>query len=138
MIGILPTGYGKSVIFQILPFIIPTQSRRNIIVVVCPLTSIILDQITALKLNNIVGAALHCEKYTGRNEIEKLFTSASRYDYSLKGTIGDNISSGDLDMLFAHPEDLLSEEGRMLMKSAVYKKNVVACIIDEAHCIEKW
>ena len=45
---------------------------------------------------------------------------------------------GQCKIIFAHPEDLLSDIGRKLMKSDVFQKNVVACVIDEAHCVEMW
>ena len=54
VLSILPTGFGKSLVFQLLPDFLPVKSCQNIIViVVCPLTSIIEDQISALKLIRI-------------------------------------------------------------------------------------
>ena len=47
---ILPTGFGKSVVFQLLPDFLPVKSYQNIVIVISPLTSIIEDQISALKL----------------------------------------------------------------------------------------
>lgn len=41
-------------------------------------------------------------------------------------------------IVFCHPEAVLSEEGRRLMKSDIYQNNVVACVVDEAHCIDMW
>ena len=38
----------------------------------------------------------------------------------------------------AHPEALLSENGRKRLNSETYQKNVVACFINEAHCVEMW
>ena len=38
-------------------------------------------------------------------------------------------------IIFAHPEELLSDVGRTLMKSNVFQNNVVACMINEAHCV---
>jgi superfamily II DNA helicase RecQ len=50
----------------------------------------------------------------------------------------DDIVNGLTSIVFAHPEDLLSDVGRKLMKSDVYQKHVVACVIDEGHCVEMW
>ena len=50
----------------------------------------------------------------------------------------EKIVNGDVQIVFAHPEALLSKEGRILMNSDVYKTNVVACVVDEAHCVEIW
>ena len=52
--------------------------------------------------------------------------------------IDPKITQGDIDILFAHPEYLLNDNGRNLMKSSVFKKNVVGMVVDEAHCIESW
>lgn len=41
--------------------------------------------------------------------------------------------------LFAHPESFLNKEGRVLLRSDVYRKNVIAVVvIDEARCVEMW
>ena len=43
------------------------------------------------------------------------------------------VLKGKAQIIFAHPEALLCEEGRKLLKSKVYQENVVACVVDEAH-----
>ena len=43
VVAVLPTGFGKSLIYQVLPFLIPVKDKSNIIVVVAPLNSIIED-----------------------------------------------------------------------------------------------
>ena len=53
VLSILLNGFGKSLVFQLLPDFLPVKSCQNIVVVVCPLTSIIEDQISALKLIGI-------------------------------------------------------------------------------------
>ena len=50
----------------------------------------------------------------------------------------EKLLNGDTQLVFAHPEALLCKEGRTLMKSQVFQKNVVACVVDEAHCVEMW
>jgi len=49
-----------------------------------------------------------------------------------------DVVNGNTSIVFAHPEALLSKEGRELMGSKVFQENVVACIVDEAHCVELW
>ena len=51
--SILPTGFGKSIVFQLLSDFLPVKSCQNIAIVVCSLTSMIEDQISALKLIGI-------------------------------------------------------------------------------------
>lgn len=48
------------------------------------------------------------------------------------------VIDGMVKLLFAHPEALLSTFGRKLLSSKLYQDNVVACVIDEAHCVEIW
>jgi hypothetical protein len=48
VIAVLPTGFGKSLLYQLLPDIFPTKTSQNIVIVVCPPTSIIEDQLKVL------------------------------------------------------------------------------------------
>ena len=43
VVCVLPTGYGKSLLYHLLPGILPTKSVRNIVFVNCTLNSIIED-----------------------------------------------------------------------------------------------
>ena len=49
VIAVLPTGFGKSLLFQLLPDFLPVKGEKNIVLVVCPLHSIIEDQLKVLK-----------------------------------------------------------------------------------------
>lgn len=52
--------------------------------------------------------------------------------------IPKNVVSGNLNILFSHPEAFLSIKGRSLLKLDTYQSRIVACVIDEAHCIKMW
>ena len=58
VIGVLPTGFGKSMLFHLLPHFIPVKTTRNIVIVVCPLNSIIEDQLKVLKDRRITADVL--------------------------------------------------------------------------------
>ena len=46
---------------------------------------------------------------------------------------------GNYNMLFAHPEALISSKfGREMLYSAPYQQHVCAIVIDEAHCISTY
>ena len=45
VIAVLPTGYGQSLLFQLLPDILPTKTTSNVVLVVTPLNLIIEDQL---------------------------------------------------------------------------------------------
>ena len=135
VIGVLPTGFGKSFLFQVLPDLIPCKSKMNIVVVVCPLNSIIEDQLLDLSDIGISASILHLH-------IEKVIRSPNFFgDEKLVSDdklIPENIVNGQCKLVFCHPEAILSPEGHKLMVSRIYEENVVACVIDEAHCIEIW
>ena len=151
VIGVLPTGFGKSLIFHILPYFMPTKKHSNIVLVIRPLNSIIEDQVKILKSRGISVNVL-VRKNEDHNETEKLFSSPPSpthnhdddEDKSLNEKLTEeahqipsDILNGQCSIVFAHPEALLSK-GRKLMTSKVYQDNVVACVIDEAHCVEIW
>ena len=64
MLAALLTGYGKSLIFQLLPSLFPMKSdSNNIVIVVCPLNSIIENQINTLRSRNLNVGVLSCSDY---------------------------------------------------------------------------
>ena len=63
VIGVLPTGFGKSLIYQLLPLILPQKRNRNILLVVSPLSSIILDQATILEERGITYSYCYIFEY---------------------------------------------------------------------------
>ena len=50
----------------------------------------------------------------------------------------NSIVDGEAKIVLAHPEAPLSENGRKLLNSETYQRNVVACVIDEANFVEMW
>ena len=69
LVAILPTGYGKSLVFQLLPFVLPVKSKKNIVIVIAPLTSIINDQMSVLKTRGISVGVLQVPHSHERIEI---------------------------------------------------------------------
>ena len=58
VLAILPTGYGKSVIFQLYVLVAQVERIKRTGLVVCPLRSIIDDQIVEAKSLGISAASL--------------------------------------------------------------------------------
>ena len=145
VIAVLPTGYGKSLLFQLLPDIIPPQvhGKDNIVVVLCPLTAIIKDQVKYLAGKGIKAGVL-CTTHSSYVS-PNLFEEVS--DMSLEDSadaevetqlISKDLKNGAFKIVFSHPEAILSKAGRDLLKSQIYQSRVVAWAVDEAHCIEAW
>jgi len=61
-ISILPTGYGKSIIFQLLPWFMQRKYHRTspmIVIVVSPLSSLMQDQVMALRMQGIKACCVN-------------------------------------------------------------------------------
>ena len=127
---ILPTGHGKSLIYQSAPYLhdfsrhssvcsckeddhVPTKS---IAVIVSPLIALMKDQVASLKRSGVTAL------YIGETTAEE--------DVLMK--------EGRYSLLFSSPEGILSARGTRLLTSAVYRNNVCGIFVDESHCIVKW
>ena len=147
VLAILLTGYGKSLIFHLLPALLYSKKHSaskfnvnisSIIVVVSPLNSLIANQILRLESSGIRATAVD-----GRSsvEVEKEEndpeTDVVVCDLNLSDK--DKLEIGHYNIVFAHPEALVScAYGRKLMRSKACQENVCAIVIDEAHCIFEW
>ena len=137
-------------LFHLLPNLIPVKTRKNIVIVVCPLNSIIQDQLGVLRDRNIVADVIQVA-VNERKPAEDLFeedepenqlpVKSDQLDVFIEPKvmcISEEILNGITPIIFAHPEALLSKEGRKLMGSKIFQDNVVGCVVDEAHCVELW
>ena len=127
----VPTGYGKSLIFQILPlcarflleFLKKTAPSAPAVLVVSPLTALMQDQ--ASKLSFIPG--ISPVLFTDCETLEDKSPASGGWTH-----IDDNI------IILASPEAILgSSRGRKMLLSDI-AHSFVAVVIDEAHCIVKW
>ncbi len=114
----LPTGYGKSMIFHLLPLCSRHlgQSELPLIIVVAPLLSLMEDQIGKINKTPGLGRAI---QLTGGLPDEGVLDTAS--------------------FVFTSPEALLSQnECRKLFMKDEFVARIIAVVVDEAHCIAKW
>ncbi len=112
VIGLLPTGGGKSVTYQV-----PPVATGGLCLVITPLIALMKDQVTRLKSMNIKAMAIHSGMT--REEVE----------ISL-----DNCLYGDYRLLYVSPERLQTP----LFRARLPRFNFTMVAVDEAHCISQW
>ena len=110
--GIMPTGGGKSMCYQIPALLLP-----GITVVISPLISLMQDQVAALKTAGVPAAYLN----------RSLTPEQSRAVYR-------NLLAGRYKILYVAPERL-DFEGFSAIVRQLYISFVA---VDEAHCISQW
>lgn len=117
-LAILPTAYGKSMIYQMLPLIYKSVSsgpKHPIVLVVCPLQSLIHNQIAeAEELSSYLGIKA-CS----------LDTCSDVESMKLNG----------YNIVFGIPEKWLSSSVKDFLSTSFLRRNVVCVVVDEAHKI---
>ena len=159
LIGVLPTGYGKSLIFQLIPDLISFKrhtmssetgaggrsdvQRDSVIIVVCPLDSLMANHSQSLVQRGLSSVVLRSGKIESVGEADKSDSddeeSTEQYELLVGRETLKKVQNGEFRVVFAHPEAIVaSREGRALLQNKFFQSKVVACIVDEAHCIENW
>lgn len=114
-ITLLPTGSGKSIIFQLLAFI-----RPGLALVIAPIISLIDDQVMNLR-----------EK--GIDKIAGLSSTTQN-----KSQIISQTMSGEIFMLYLAPERLQIKSFRDQLAEFAKTSAFSVLTIDEAHCVSEW
>jgi len=112
VMGIMPTGAGKSVCFQI-----PALLLKGATIVISPLISLMKDQVAGLRESNIPAVFINSS------------LSAEEYDEALKRVI-----SGYYKIVYVAPERLESGDFIDFAEQA----NISLLAVDEAHCVSQW
>lgn len=139
LLAILPTGFGKSLIFQAVPFLLSHRDRTApcTTIVITPINAIMMDQCRKLSSRKIPACFLDY-KCLGALTTE---LEDSESDPSESGEISSEVDllqveEGRFNLVYAHPESLLCGRGRRLLKRM--RKHICAIAIDEAHIILEW
>ena len=112
-LGVLPTGYGKTLIYQLLPSVVAKMnSKQTILIIVCPLEALMNEQIE------------RCQTFGTAVKLTEPFS--------------EDVKNGKIQFLFSSPEIFMSEPCRTLFLSEIYQENVMAIVVDEAHTVVKW
>jgi len=117
ILGILPTGTGKSVCYQI-PSLSKFDKIGALTVVISPLVALMADQVQGMRRAGISSAVT----------INGMLSMPERQDAL------DKVRMGDAAMLLISPEQLRS----VSVRSVLNQREVGLWVLDEAHCISKW
>lgn len=114
VIGLLPTGYGKS-----MTYLLPPLITKKTIIIISPLISLMEDQKEKLVQRNIPVATIHSNNSNKDKEKYKAI-------------------DGQINIIYMSPEFLINGEGMELAESLYNTKLLKYFAIDEAHCISAW
>ncbi len=112
VLGVLPTGGGKSLCFQI-----PALLRPGVTLVVSPLIALMKDQTQRLRERGVSAAALH----------------GGMPSDEMNGVLRE-AALGRVRLLYVAPERLESTTFRKQLQSI----RIGLLAVDEAHCISEW
>ena len=117
VLGVLPTGTGKSLCYQI-----PALSRYDktgaLTVVISPLVALMADQVAGLQASEIDS----CVAVNG------LLSMPERAEAL------DRVRLGHAGILLIAPEQLRSRS----LRRALAQREIGAWVLDEAHCLSRW
>ena len=117
VIGLLPTGAGKSLCYQLSALLQP-----GVTLVVDPLRSLMFDQAENLKTVGIDRIAFINSEQTAKEKEE----------------IGLKMGNGEFQIVFISPERLQIKAFRAALQKMTDDFSVPYVVIDEAHCVSEW
>ena len=117
VLGILPTGTGKSLCYQ-LPALSRYDKTGALTVVISPLVALMADQVAGLQ----------------RQGIDCAVTVNGMLSLPERKEALDRVRLGDAGILVIAPEQLRS----VAVRSALAQREIGAWVLDEAHCLSRW
>ncbi|WP_455836880.1 RecQ family ATP-dependent DNA helicase [Pseudarthrobacter siccitolerans] len=118
VLAVMPTGYGKSAIYQVAALHLKNTTGRPA-VVVSPLIALQEDQLDGLSGELGDGAAVAINSSHSDSELEAAWHAAE---------------TGKAAFLFLAPEQLAKQE----TVDRIGKLDIAVFVVDEAHCVSSW
>ena len=116
-IVLLPTGGGKSLIYQLTGLLLPGMT-----IVIDPIVALMNDQVANLRASRI----------------DLVASISSSLKPAEKDAVRRQMGAGCLAFIFISPERLQSEKFRSVLRRATVQFSVSLAVIDEAHCVSEW
>ena len=117
VLGILPTGSGKSLCYQI-PALSRYEKTGALTVVISPLVALMADQVAGMEASGI-GSCI---------TINGMLSMPERSDAL------DRVRLGDISILIISPEQLRTRS----LRRVIGQREIGAWVLDEAHCLSRW
>ena len=117
VLGIMPTGAGKSVCYQV-PGLSLYDKTGALTVVISPLVALMADQVAGLQ----------------KRGIDSCFTINGLLSMPERADALDKVRLGDAAILLISPEQLRSVAVRRVLS----QREIGAWVLDEAHCLSRW
>ena len=117
-IVLLPTGAGKSIIYQLAGLLMP-----GVTLVVDPLISLIEDQVDGLQQYGIDRAVAISSAVATPEESRRLL---------------NGVQKGEFQFVLISPERLQNPSFRGTLRSLAQISTINLAVIDEAHCVSEW
>ena len=111
--AVLPTGHGKSLIYQMAVLLAKEMNKdRPVIIVISPLKSLIANQIRECGRFGLSSCKLEAENVESLKE------------------------ECNFDIIFASPEVFESFAAKCFLQ--LLSKRILGIVVDESHCVVKW
>ncbi|XP_068674561.1 putative ATP-dependent DNA helicase Q1 [Montipora foliosa] len=116
VMAILPTGFGKSLIYQMFCMAKLSSNANASVLVISPLNSIIEEQVN--ELNDLGLPSVQLKE----NDADCLKA----------------ISEGKFRLIFCSAEQCLSEKFKNLLKAEQTRADIEMVVVDESHTVDSW
>ncbi|XP_062621809.1 ATP-dependent DNA helicase Q1-like [Saccostrea cucullata] len=116
LICMLPTGYGKSLIYELVPLVLEKKFDQNTVMLVLEPLNVIIEQ----QLSKLGSSAMSICENMKESDLKKLTENSVQYIYS-------------------HPEHIIgNKEINNVLSSDSCQSRKCVIVVDEAHCVLDW